>query len=499
MTPQELKDALLQRAIQGRLVPQDPKEGTGEELLRQIRLEKEKLVKVGKIKKEKPLPEIKDDEKPFEIPDNWTWTRLGFVTTYAQPKNKIVASNIKPEAWALDLEDIAQGGELISRTRASERKINGDKTLFSKGSILFSKLRPYLLKILIADSDGVCTPELMPFDVYGKIDKKWVVFFLRSPFANYTINAATYGMKMPRVGTETMVNLLFPLPPLAEQKRIVAKRESIKPFVERFDRAKTSLDEISRSFPDDLRRGLLQRAIEGRLVARDASEGTGADLLREIQKEKQALIAAGKIKKEKPLPEIKDDEKPFEIPEHWTWVRLGKCTTLENGDRSGRYPTAADYAEYGIPFFGAKDMVNGQMSFDSVRYISEQKFSELGNGKLCEGDFICLLRGSVGKCAVFTSNERHNTGFICAQMVIVRPFYKAINKYLNCFFESYYYSNYMVVNSTGTAVRQLPAYVLETIPVPLPPLGEQKRIAAKLESLLPLCDRLTDAQQADRL
>lgn len=232
--PMDMQKSILQMAIQGKLVPQDVSEGTGEELYRQIQKEKTELIKEGKIKKGKPLPEITDEETPFDIPDNWKWVRLGDCSTYAQPKTKISPSSITPDLWSLDLEDIEkETGRIIHYCKASERRITGDKVCFYKGQILYSKLRPYLKKILIAPDSGICTPELVPFDVYGEIYTKYINYVLRAPFTDYIINSVTYGVKMPRVGTATMVNLLIPLPPLAEQKRIVTKIEELLPFCEK--------------------------------------------------------------------------------------------------------------------------------------------------------------------------------------------------------------------------------------------------------------------------
>ncbi len=188
----------------------------------------------GKLKKQKPLLEITEEEKPFDIPESWKWVRLGEVTSYNQQKEKISAQDITDEMWSLDLEDIEkESGRIIKRCYAKEREIKGDKVKFYSNQILYSKLRPYLKKILVADTEGICSSEIVPFYAYGKIEPEFMVYFLKSPFVDFTINSVTYGVKMPRVGTETMINLLFPLPPLAEQKRIVARLEELLPLCDR--------------------------------------------------------------------------------------------------------------------------------------------------------------------------------------------------------------------------------------------------------------------------
>ena len=229
--PDNLKNSLLQMAIEGKLVEQRAEDGNARDLLKEIQAEKAKLIAEKKIKKEKPLPEISEDEIPFEIPDNWVWCKLGMISNYAQPKVKIKPQEITKNMWSLDLEDIEKNtGRIISKISTSERSIKGEKVLFKKGNILYSKLRPYLKKILIADEDGITTPELVPFNIYGDSYQEYFLWYLRSPYVDDTVNSVCYGVKMPRVGTDTMLNLLVPLPPLAEQKRIVAKLEQLLPL-----------------------------------------------------------------------------------------------------------------------------------------------------------------------------------------------------------------------------------------------------------------------------
>lgn len=224
----ELTKRILDQAIQGKLVPQLPEEGTAEELYQQIQAEKQRLIAAGTIKKEKPLPPIEEKDLPFDIPETWKWVRLGDCTNFGQTKQKTRATDISDDTWIADLEDIEKSsGRLLRRITSKERKIAGDKTIFKKGDILFSKLRPYLQKILIANESGVCTSELVPFSSYGDIDPQYLLYVLKSPTVDGTINTSTYGMKMPRVGRDTMLSLLIPLPPLAEQQRIVAKIEEM--------------------------------------------------------------------------------------------------------------------------------------------------------------------------------------------------------------------------------------------------------------------------------
>lgn len=267
--PEALKKSILQEAIQGKLVPQNPKDEPAQKLLERIAASRNGDVSpwseaIGSSKNSKkslstslrgakatkqsknPLSRIyrengswyeqigtatpKDisDEIPFEIPETWTWCRLGNCSDYAASKEKAKSFDDIQEMWSLDLEDIEKNsGRIIKKLRVCERKIVGEKVVFKKGQVLYSKLRPYLKKILVAPEDGVCSSEIVPFSPFEYLDADYLVTVLKSPHVDYTINLVTYGVKMPRVGTETMLNLLIPLPPLAEQKRIVAKLEQL--------------------------------------------------------------------------------------------------------------------------------------------------------------------------------------------------------------------------------------------------------------------------------
>ena len=242
--PEQLKKSILQWAVQGKLVPHDPNDEPASVLLDRIREEKTQLIKEGKIKKDKNESIIYrrdnshyeklngeehciDDEIPFKIPDSWVWTRLGTISTYASTKKKIKAIDAPRDIWGLDLEDIEKGGRLLFKRKVGERKATGDKILFEEGDILYSKLRPYLLKILIADEDGICTPEIVPFKVFGNIKPEYIVSYLQSPYVDEIINSVTYGVKMPRVGTNTMIHFLVPIPPIKEQEKIVTMIDEI--------------------------------------------------------------------------------------------------------------------------------------------------------------------------------------------------------------------------------------------------------------------------------
>lgn len=233
--PETLQKSILQEAIQGKLCEQKDEDGSAKELIEKISLEKERLIESGQIKKHKALPAIQEDEIPFDIPSSWCWERLGNISTYNQTKPKIKAIDLDRLIWVLDLDDIEKNtGKILRYVKAKDKKVSGEKVVFHKGQILYSKLRPYLKKALIALEDGVCTPELVPFDIFGGCNRNYILSVLKSSYVDFGVNSATYGVKMPRVGVETMINLLIPIPPIREQERIVKKFDKSHSLIQRF-------------------------------------------------------------------------------------------------------------------------------------------------------------------------------------------------------------------------------------------------------------------------
>ena len=483
MTPEQLKASILQYAIQGKLVEQRPEEGTGEELYQQIQAEKQRLIKEKKIKKEKTLAEITEGEIPFDIPDSWKWVKLGDCTGYAQTKEKVSPKDITGDMWSLDLEDVQKDtGAILVKTKASERKISGDKVKFHKGQVLYSKLRPYLKKILVAPDGGICTPELVPFDTY-LIDENYIAYVLRSPHIDYVINSVTYGVKMPRVGTDTMTNLLIPLPPLAEQKRIVAKIEELLPYVDRYATAYEKLDQFNAKFPNDMKKSILEYAIQGKLVEQRAEEGTGEELYRQIQAEKQQLIKEGKIKKEKPLPEIVEDEIPFDISESWKWVRLSEIISVL-GDGIHGTPVFDEMGDY--YFVNGNNLAKGHIVFKAdTKKVSFDEY-EKHKKPLDENTILISINGTIGNYAFYAGEPIILGKSACYFSVLT-----GVDKeYVRHLINTKFFMDYAVKEATQTTIKNVSLKAMRMLPVPLPPLAEQKRIVAKLEEILPLCERL---------
>jgi len=247
-----LKNAILDLAIKGKLVPQDPKDEPASELLKKIEAEKEKSIKEGKIKKQKKLPEIEDDEIPFEVPNSWEWVRLGEVTTYGF-KQTIKYEDLGRNMWILELADIEKITSRIIEKNYSEDKIfKSTKNVFSKGDVLYGKLRPALDKVVVADEGGICTTEIVPFNGNGLVNSFYLRYVLKSKLhLTYAINA-THGMDMPRLGTPAARNSIVSLPPLAEQQRIVERLDELFALIDQLKEKVSSTEEKSEMLVDSI-------------------------------------------------------------------------------------------------------------------------------------------------------------------------------------------------------------------------------------------------------
>ena len=516
MTAQQLKNSILQMAVQGKLVPQDPNDEPASVLLERIRAEKERLIKEKKIKREKnpsvifkgadntPYEKIGDevrslaDEIPFDIPDSWEWVRLGNISSYAETKQKVNATSADPSIWGLDLEDIEKGGRLLEHKTVGERRAVGDKTVFAKGDILYSKLRPYLLKILVAPDDGICTPEIVPFRVYGGFDPNYIVNYLKSPYVDNLINSITYGVKMPRVGTETMTSLLVPIPPLEEQRRIVEKIDGVASAISAYDVAYQKTETLNSAFPEALKKSILQDAVQGKLVPQDPSDEPAEALLERIRAEKQRLIKEGKIKKDKHESVIFrrdnshyekrgseevciDEEIPFEIPENWAWCRLGSILEkLTDGTHS-----TPKYTDSGVPFISVKDVSSGVLSFDNAKHISESEHRELY--KRCDpkrGDILLTKVGTTGIPVIVDTDEEFSLFVSVAQLRISHLLLDA--NYLLLLIESPLVQQQCTEHTRGVGNKNWVMRDIANTLVAIPPLAEQKRIVAFYTSITPL-------------
>lgn len=485
MTAQNLKNAILQLAMQGKLVPQDPEDEPASELLKRIQAEKLQLVKEGKRKKGTPLQPISVDEIPFDIPESWVWVRLGECSSYAQKKEKADKNTIAPDTWSLDLEDIEKGtGRIVQKCLFRDRNISGERVMFQKGQILYSKLRPYLKKVLVAPNDGVCSSEIVPFSVYAGTNAQYMAYVLTTPHIDFVINSVTYGTKMPRVGTDTMTNLLIPLPPLAEQSRIVAKIEELLPYIEEYDAAEKRLTALSKKFPEQLRKSFLQQAIMGKLTERNPADEPARELLKRIQAEKSRLIKEGKLKKEKPLPTLSEDDYPFDIPDEWEWVRLTDVGEVSRGRSKNRPRNDPSLFEGGIyPFIQTGDVAQSAGTILECHSFYNEK--GLSQSRMWPKGTLCLtIAANIGDVGIL------NFDACFPDSVIGFNAFHPIksNKYFLYMLMAY--KTVLDSRATKSAQKNINLDTLASLAYPLPPLAEQQRIVERVEELLAVCGQL---------
>ncbi|BFL52454.1 restriction endonuclease subunit S [Dysosmobacter welbionis] len=442
------------------------------------------------------------DEVPFDIPDSWEWVRLGNISSYAETKQKVNATSADPSIWGLDLEDIEKGGRLLEYKTVGERKAVGDKTVFTKGDILYSKLRPYLLKILVAPDDGICTPEIVPFRVYGGIDPSYIVNYLKSPYVDNLINSITYGVKMPRVGTETMTSLLVPIPPLEEQRRIVEKIDEVASAVSAYDVAYQKNEALNSTFPEALKKSILQEAVQGKLVPQDPSDEPAEALLERIRAEKQRLIREGKIKKDKHESVIFrrdnshyekrgseevciDEEIPFEIPDNWAWARLSSFGVFS----SGKTPSMSNpqFWNGSIPWVTSKDMKRPVIT-DSEMHISESAASTMQ--LYSAGTLLLVARSGIlkrllplCKLGIDSTTNQDIKAFSLYDIELSEWLFYGIKA-----FEPYILKE--LVKSV-TTVESLKFDEFSAMLIPVPPLSEQRRIIVAIKAAINLLTPLS--------
>ncbi len=488
MTPQELKNSILQLAIQGKLVEQFPLEGTAEELFAQIQQEKKRLIAEKKIKREKPLPEITEDEKPFDIPESWKWVRVQEIVCL-NPKNDL-SDELEVSFIPMALVD-----DGYRNNHSFEIKKWGDIkkgfTHFADGDIGIAKITPCFQNRKsvvfrnLKNGCGAGTTELSIVRVVNDLlSRDFLLWFFKSAyFIENGVKSFTGTAGQQRIHKDYLSMCCFPLPPLAEQKRIVAKIEELLPYIDRYEQAWSTLEQFNSRFPEDMKKSLLQYAIQGKLVEQRPGEGTAEKLFAQIQEEKQQLIAEKKIKKEKPLPEITEDEKPFDIPESWKWVRWGDLS------QSIQYGYNAPAQESGrIKMVRISDIQNGRVLWDSVPYC-EIKEDDISTYLLDANDILfARTGGTVGKS--YLVKEVPEEAIYAGYLIRTRYSSLLCPEYLKYFMESQLYWEQLRNGTIATAQPNCNGKTLSKMVLPFPPLAEQKRIVEKLEQLLPLCERL---------
>lgn len=483
MTPEQLKASILQYAIQGKLVEQRPEEGTGEELYQQMQTDKQTLIREKKIKKEKPLPDIIDDEIPFDVPESWKWVKVGNVGSWssgATPSrtNPAYYGGSIPWLKTGDLNDgfIQEVPEYITDLALEKTSLR----LNPIGSVLMAMYGATIGKLGILEIPVTTNQACCACIPYAGMNNKYLFYYLMSMRQSY-IGMAEGGAQ-PNISKEKIVNSLIPLPPAEEQRRIVAKIEEILPYVDRYAAAYEKLEQFNAKFPQDMKKSILQYAIQGKLVEQRPEEGTGKELYRQIQTEKQRLIKEGKIKKEKPLPKITEDELPFDIPESWKWCRLSDVIDVRDGTHD-----SPKHVPVGIPLVTSKNLVNGVIDYGNVKYITQEDADKINVRSMVDDDDILFaMIGSIGN-PVLVKKDRE---FCIKNMALFKRFANTdiSMRYVYWFL---FYAQYKLKKEASGGVQSFISLSrFREYLIPLPPVAEQNRIVAKLEEILPLCERL---------
>ena len=518
-----LRHFILDLAVRGKLVEQDPNDEPASELLKQIVAEKARLVKAGKSKKSKSK-QVDRFNTLFELPKSWKWTTLSYLFLYdagvkRQPKN------INQKLWLLELEDIEKdSGRLLVRITASERESKSTKSEFRVGDILYGKLRPYLNKVLVADRPGYSTTEIVALRPFLRLCSQYCALALRRPdFVDY-VTRLGQGTKMPRLRTEDAAIAPFPLPPLAEQHRIVAKVDELVALCEQLEAARTerettrdrltmaSLTRLDTPDPDlavfqnhaafaldnfiplttrpdqvkALRQTILNLAVRGKLVEQDPNDEPASELLKRIAVDKSRLVKAGVIGEQKALPSVADAKTSFELPKGWVWTRLGHLSQFVT---SGSRDWAKHYANEGAIFIrmGNLSKDHYHLRLDHIQRVKPPANSEGTRTRLEGGDICISITGDVGMLGLIP--EGFGESYINQHTAMVRPMPEMKGRYLAEMFRSPFAQEQFNEPQRGIK-NSFRLTDVTQFAVPLPPIAEQHRIVAKVDELMALCDRL---------
>ena len=488
-----LRQKLIDMAMRGLLVEQRPEDGHATDLLEQIRAEKAALIKAGKIKKEKPLPEIKEEEKPFTIPANWCWVRLGEIGIFKKGPfgSSLTKSMFIPkdgntikvyEQKNAIQKDCALGNYYISQeyfesNMRSFEVFPGDIIVSCAGTIGETYLMPENME------KGIINQALMRIKLMTSVHLNYFLTYFDSVLKS-SAQKESRGSALKNIPPfDILKKMLVPLPPLAEQKRIVTALESCLKLVDTIAKDSADLDKALKF----LRQKMLDMAVRGQLVEQRPEDGNATDLLEQIRAEKAALIKAGKIKKEKPLPEIKEEEKTFTIPANWCWVRLGELCKKVG---AGSTPTGgkAVYKDSGPMLLRSQNVYNDGLRLNEVARFDAELWSNRSSHVLPNDLLLNITASALGRSAIvpslFEDADVNQHVLILRQVVLDTVYYvhKAIIS--PCVQAA------IMRAQVGTTREGLSALNASRLLIPLPPLAEQKRIVAKLEQINALIETM---------
>lgn len=527
----KLRELILELAVRGKLVPQDPNDEPASELLKHIADEKAELVKQGKIKKQKPLPEISEDEKPFELPEGWEWVTLA---TIGEIVGGGTPTSDNPHYWSTqgikwltpaDLNGLK--GKYISsgaRDITIDGLSNSSAKLMPKGTVLFSSRAP-IGYVAISNNELSTNQGFKSCVPYIKESAEYIYYFLLS--AAKKIDEMASGTTFKEVSGAVVSKVLLPFPPLKEQLKIVEVADNLMSLCDQLEQQSfTSLEahqqlvetllatltdslnaeelaenwaRISQHFGtlftteasiDALKQTILQLAVMGKLVQQDPNDEPASELLKRIEQEKAQLVKEGKIKKQKPLSPVSDEDKPFELPQGWVWCRLNSLfSIITDGDHQ-----APPKADSGVPFLVIGNLNKGHVSFDNSKFVPAEYFDNLDwSKKPIKNDMLYTVTGSYGIPIIVSTSK-----VFCVQrhVAILKSCLNTPTLYLKSFFLTRYAYDLATNIATGIAQKTVPLTGLREMYIPLPPENEIARIIEKLQILDVLFSNLKSCLQS---
>ena len=536
MTAQQLKNSILQMAVQGKLVPQDPNDEPASVLLERIKAEKEALIKSGKIKKSKKsseifrgasrtLPyafceqidkEIRDisDEIPFEIPESWEWVRLSDIAIKEIKRGKSPVYAVKGSVLVFSQKCNAKSGDInislaryladniLEKYQQEEYIQNNDIIINSTGTGTLGRIGFYINTYNKNNIPLVPDSHVTIVRVNNNLSK--FIYYILKWYQPTLEKSGEGSTKQKELKVDRVKALFIPFPPLAEQKRIVAKIEELLPYIEKYEQAETKLTALNKSFPEMLKKSILQEAVQGKLVPQNPDDEPASILLERIRTEKQELIKQGKIKKSKhesiivtrdkiPYEIINGkerciaDEVPFEIPESWCWCRLGTIASVLGGKRipAGR-KLSLEKTEH--VYIRVSDMKDDTVSLDNLQYVPNDIYSSISRYIINKEDVYITVAGTIGRIGKIPKELDGANLTENADRLVIR----IINQdWLIRFLKSNLIQNQIAEATTKVGQPKLAILRIQKLLIPLPPLAEQKRIVKKIEELMPIINSIS--------
>jgi len=490
MTSQELKNSILQFAVQGKLVPQNQQDEPASILLKKIKTEREKLILSNKIRRERPLSLINEEEISFEIPESWEWVRLGdigYIQTGTTP------STLCPEYFGNEIPFIKPADISFTGINYFNEGLtylgSGKSRVIEKNSVLMVCIGGSIGKCFHIDRDVCCNQQINAISPIV-LNNNYLFNVFCSDYFYKTILRKATGTATPIINKSSWSELIIPLPPLAEQQRIVDKIEELLPYVEQYGTAESELIQLNAKFPEQLKKSILQYAVQGKLVPQNSQDEPAIILLKKIITEKKQLIKEKKIREGKLFSYITDDEKPFEIPESWVWCRLNDVGNFRKGPFGSSITKSmfVPKSENSIKVYEQKNAIQKDNKLGDY-YIDKKYFEEKMRGfEVYPNDIIVSCAGTIGETYVMP--EIIEQGII-NQALMKMEITPLIDKNFFLMYFDYVLKKSAQSTSKGSAIKNIPPFdIFKKLLFPLPPLSEQKLIVEKVEEVLGYCEKL---------